>query len=151
MIDLPNLGPEAISWGNDLVAKLRMMQPVILAALAVPSVLALLYRDPIAFLLSILLVGTALAASSAPPSSFHDWIIIFLVCLAGLLAVFQAARLRSSRRRTGEAETRVNHIKVELEAVREKLDRETYWRKAIEVNEARNSSQSEVPMISKGK
>jgi hypothetical protein len=144
MIDLPSLWPEALNWAEGMRAEIWTVEPAILMTLVGMPVLALFYRDPLAFLLTALLIVLTLTAFLAEPDPLDRWKIAALACLTGLLAVVQAARLRRFKRRMREALVNASQGQDELGEVLEKLEREKYWRKAVEEQAVKRTPQGPV-------
>jgi C4-dicarboxylate-specific signal transduction histidine kinase len=136
MIGLPNSWPELLQSTTGMVGRTRTEQLLILGVVAAPCILALLSRSAIAFGVAALLLGSSITAFQARPDILHQWSIALATFAAGCLTCLQAIRLRSSRRRIRRAEE--EHA--ELEAVREQLEREVYWRTASERHTAKRPS-----------
>jgi hypothetical protein len=130
MIGLPNSWLELLQSTTGMVGRTRAEQLSILGIVAAPCILALRLRSAIAFGVTALLLGSSITAFQARPDILHQWSIALAAFAAGCLTCLQAIRLRSSRRRIRRAEEK----HVELEAVREQLEREVYWRTVIEVH-----------------
>jgi hypothetical protein len=130
MIGFPNSWPELLQSTIRMVGRTRIEQLLILELVAAPCILALLSRSVIAFGVAVLFLGASITAFQARPDVFHQWSIALAAFAAGCLTCLQAIRLQSSRRRMRRAEEEGAHVQNELEAVREKLQREVHWRTA---------------------
>jgi hypothetical protein len=130
MIGLPNSWPELLQSTTEMVGRTRAEQLVILGVVMAPCILALLSRSVTAFGVAALLLGSSITAFQARPDVLQQWSIALAAFAAGCLTCLQAIRLQSSRRRMRRAEEERAHAQNELEAVREKLQREVYWRTA---------------------
>jgi type IV secretory pathway TrbD component len=129
MINLPNSWPELLQPTIGMVGRTRAEQLLILGVVAAPCILALLSRSVIAFGVAALLLGSSITAFQARLDVLQQWSIALAAFAIGCLTCLQAIRLRSSQSRIRRAEAK----HVELEAVREQLEREVYWRTARQV------------------
>ncbi|MCB5175370.1 MULTISPECIES: hypothetical protein [Microvirga] len=127
-----NLWPELLRWGEQLTEMLRTLDPVLLAILAAPAILALLFRSFTAFLLTLVLAAIALFSFQVGTDPLFRWALTALTVLAGLLAVVLAAMLRRRRRQVHRMDLRLGELRRELDDLREKYDGEIYWRRATE-------------------
>jgi hypothetical protein len=132
MVDWASFRIEAVQIVNELVQTLRTLPWPFLVALAVPCVLALMYRSLTAFVLCVLLAIGALIASRAGTDIRVIWSVVILTCLAGLLAVVQAFMLLRMHRKLREMGSGLDESRRELEDMRTKYEREVHWRTAIE-------------------
>jgi hypothetical protein len=137
MIGLPNSWLELLQSTTGMVGRTRAEQLFILGIAVAPCILALLSRSIIAFGVAALLLGSSITAFQARPDMLHQWSITLATFAAGCLTCLQAIRLRSFRRRIRRAEE--EHV--ELEAVRDQLEKEVYWRTASEAHKAIRPSQ----------
>ena len=140
MIGLPNSWLELLQSITGMVGRTRTEQLLILGVVTAPCILALLSRSVTAFGVAALLLGSSITAFQARPDILHQWSIALAAFAAGCLTCLQAIRLRSSRRRMRRAEEERAHAQHELEAVREKLQREVYWRTASEAHKPNRPS-----------
>jgi len=132
MIDLATYWSYAVEWFSQLVERTQMLDPLLLTALAVPCVLALICRSLTAFLLTVLLAIAAISAFGDISDLSYRWVITILMVAAGLLAILQAVILRRARRQLHDATFNMGTLQLELGELREKSEREAYWRKADE-------------------
>jgi hypothetical protein len=132
MVEWASFRIEAVQIVNELVQTLRTLPWPFLVALAVPCVLALMYRSLTAFVLCVLLALGALVALRTGTDIRVIWSVVILACLAGLLAVVQAFMLLRMRRKLREMGSGLNESRRELEDIRTKYEREVHWRTAIE-------------------
>ena len=119
-----------------MVGRTRAEQLLVLGIVAAQCILALLSRSVIALGVAALLLASSITAFQARPDVLHQWGIALAAFAAGCLVCVQAIRHRSSRRRTRRVEEELALAQHELEAVREKLQREVYWRTAGEGQKA---------------
>jgi len=139
MLDLPNSWAGTFEWFSLLAAKVGEMQPLILAFLLAPWILAILNRNALAILVTTLLTVLAFMALQVRADEAYQWGVTLMIGLASLLAVFQSIKLRQWKKQARGAEARAKEALVELESLRERLQREVYWRKAVEGRTARQS------------
>jgi sensor domain CHASE-containing protein len=140
MISLPNSWLELLQSITGMVGRTRAEQLFILGVVAAPCILALLSRSIIALAVAALLLASSITAFQARPDVLHQWSIALAAFAAGCLTCLQAIRLRSSRRRMRRAEEERADAQHELEAVREQLQREVYWRTASEAHKPNRPS-----------
>jgi uncharacterized membrane protein YqjE len=144
---LVNSWSHALEWIRQSFDRVQTLQPPILIALAAPCALALLWRSLIAFALCTLLALVAIAALGTGMDERHHWTVALVATLAGLLAVAQAGALRSARKRQRDAEARLSERQRDLDEVREKYEREVFWRKAGEGTAAKERQGSQADSL----
>jgi membrane protein implicated in regulation of membrane protease activity len=132
MIDVSNLWPDIVEWIRRTPETVRALDPIILALLAIPLVLALAARNGTALLLTLLLAGIAVSVLGFVTSEPARWVAAVLICAAGLLAVLLAVQLRRGRGQLHHVESVLEETRRELAEVREKYEGEVYWRRASE-------------------
>lgn len=136
MIEVENLlrelWPALLRWSGETAALARTLHPGFLIALAVPPVLALLFRSVTAVLLTLLLAAMALFAFRLGTDDLFRWTFTGLTVLAGLLAVALAALVRRKQKQLRQMDWRMGEIRHELDEVSKKYEGEVHWRRASE-------------------
>jgi hypothetical protein len=132
MIDVAGFWAEAQSWIGLAVERARSLQPALLVALVLPLVVSLLCRSLTAFVASGLAGFLALLALRVDAGPAYAWGVAAVSGLAGLLSALLALFLHRAQGRSRQAAAELQELRQELDALREKHEREVQWRQAGE-------------------
>jgi predicted benzoate:H+ symporter BenE len=124
------LTPEVRQWWHELMRATTALPPVVTGAIAIPIVLALAVRSIMALLVTVLIAAAAITVSSLPGQVEHRWLIVQVICLAGLVAVAAAGLHRRSRTLLRRATSELAALASRHAETSEKYEREVHWRQA---------------------
>ncbi|MBM6595448.1 hypothetical protein [Microvirga pudoricolor] len=132
MIDVTGFWSDVRGLGALAIESARLLPPAFLLAFAAMPAAALLCRSPTAAAIALLTGLLALFALRIEAGPVYAWGMVAIAGLSGLLAVILAFSVRRAKRDARLAVSEARTARQELDAVREKLEREIHWRQAGE-------------------